>query len=70
MDPYYAVNRLNELQEDIDHLAVLLLNRFETPLTEKVLDELHLTLGNVSAVITTLRFSMNDPAVTSALAKK
>lgn len=69
MDPYYSINKLNELQEDIDNLTKVLLNRFETPLTERILDEIHITMVKTSSTITALRYAMQDPEVLAKFAE-
>ena len=69
MDPYYSINKLNELQEDIDNLTKVLLNRFETPLTERNLDEIHITMVKTSSTITALRYAMQDPEVLAKFAE-
>lgn len=67
MDPYYPVTKLTEMQDELRKAEQLMLNRFQTPLTEKDLDFIQMTMLKTSGHITHLRLAMNDPAIKAKL---
>lgn len=60
MDPEYPIRKLIEMQDDITECCKLLLNRFNSPLTDNELDHIHHTLGVAGGRIRHLELATKD----------
>lgn len=69
MDPYYPVNKLVEKQDELTECARLIMNRFDTPLTEKDFDRIQMALHQTNGHIKHLDLAMNNSITKSKLAK-